>query len=71
MPKSRVLIVEDEILVSSVLADAIRDQGHDVVGPFTTKEAALSELGRGLPNAAVLDVKLADGLVWTREREGV
>jgi CheY-like chemotaxis protein len=53
----RVLIVEDEPELGSVLRDYVASRGHqaDVVG---SAEAALERLRTGWPHAIVLDVKL-------------
>lgn len=63
MPKPlegrRVLLVEDEFLIASDLAQLLRRQGAEVMGPASTVRSAL-ELLRNAPDpdAAVLDVNL-------------
>jgi DNA-binding response OmpR family regulator len=58
----RVLVVEDEALVSLMLEDVLESAGAVVVGPASTVKAALDLLGEGAIDCAVLDVKLEDGI---------
>jgi DNA-binding response OmpR family regulator len=58
----RILVVEDEALVSPMLADVLESAGAVVVGPASTVKAALDLLGEEAIDCAVLDVKLADGI---------
>jgi two-component system response regulator AtoC len=58
MAKSRVLVVDDEQLVRWSLAEAIRDDGLDVVEAATAAEAV--ERASGV-DAVLLDVTLPDG----------
>ncbi|CAO4136645.1 response regulator [Methylorubrum extorquens] len=54
----RVLIVEDESLIASYIADLVEDAGHDVVASVPTGEEALKHLARGGLDLALLDIKL-------------
>jgi DNA-binding response OmpR family regulator len=54
-----VLIVDDEILVSEALADAVRAQGHEVI-IANDGEEALALLSHVEPDAILLDVALKD-----------
>jgi CheY-like chemotaxis protein len=54
----RVLIVEDEYLVASYLADLVEDAGHEVAASVPTGEAALEHLTSGGLDLAILDIKL-------------
>jgi DNA-binding response OmpR family regulator len=58
----RVLVVEDEALISLMLADVLESAGAVVVGPASTVKAALDLLGEEAIDCAVLDVKLQDGV---------
>ena len=51
--------MDDEILVSEALADAVRAQGHDVI-IANDGEEALALLSHAEPNAILLDVALKD-----------
>jgi two-component system OmpR family response regulator len=55
----KVLIVDDEILVSEALADAVRAQGHEVIIANDAEEA-LALLSHLQPDAILLDVALKD-----------
>lgn len=55
----RVLIVEDEYLLASILQDAVEDLGAEVVGPFAKVQPALQAIAmEGPPDIALLDVNL-------------
>jgi CheY-like chemotaxis protein len=58
----RILIVEDEPLVAMLVADLLRDDGADVLGPAETIDVALTLLAdgavEGVPHVAVLDMNL-------------
>jgi len=57
-PGRRILIVEDEAMVSMLLEDMIADLGFELVGPASRIENAL-ELAREADfDAAILDVNL-------------
>ncbi|MFN3857330.1 MAG: response regulator [Caulobacter sp.] len=54
----KVLIVEDEIIVSMLLEDMLADFGCEVVGPANDVAAALELVRSATLDAAVLDVNL-------------
>jgi CheY-like chemotaxis protein len=56
-----VLIVEDEALVAAELAAAVRGAGGRVLGPVAGNREALALLACERPDAALLDLALADG----------
>ncbi len=53
-----ILLVEDEFLVSAMLADALEDEGAVVVGPAATLAEGLRLAETGGLDAAVLDWNL-------------
>jgi DNA-binding response OmpR family regulator len=57
---ARVLVLEDETLVSMMVEDMLLDLGCEVVGPFAKLEQALAFMdgGDGKLDAALLDVNL-------------
>lgn len=57
---ARVLVLEDETLVSMMVEDMLLDLGCEVVGPFAKLEQALAFIdgGDGKLDAALLDVNL-------------
>jgi CheY-like chemotaxis protein len=76
----RVLIVEDEILISMFLSDVLGDLGHTVVGTASSAHEALNIAAEQPSDLAFIDVGLSedggggDGLdaaLALRERHGV
>ena len=60
----RILIVEDETLVSMVIEEALKDLGCDIVGPAATRDRALA-LAKAEPlDGALLDVNLGGEPVY-------
>ena len=57
----RILVVEDEAMISLMLEDVLQSAGAVVIGPASTVKAALDLLGEEAIDCAVLDVKLQDG----------
>jgi len=55
------LIVEDEAIISMMLADGLEQAGHDVLGPIDKGSAVLEALAHLDPDMAILDTKLRDG----------
>ena len=56
----KVLVLEDETLVSMMVEDMLADLGCEVVGPFARLDSALAFVGEGEPaiDIALLDVNL-------------
>ncbi len=65
----RILIVEDEAVIGLVLADALTDEGHRIIGPFASQHEALDTLDYSRPDVAILDLTLQDGLCSGLARE--
>ena len=57
----RILVVEDEFLIAVDVQDALTEFGCTVVGPAATADQALRIIAEAPPDAAVLDVRLANG----------
>ncbi len=57
----RVLLVEDEVLISMMLEDKMRELGLGVAGVATTVMGGLQMLQETAPDLAVVEFKLADG----------
>lgn len=55
---SRVLVVDDEPLIASLVADWLIELGCEVVGPEHTAPAALRSATETRPHVALLDVSL-------------
>jgi DNA-binding NtrC family response regulator len=59
--KQRILVVEDQFVVSLTLAQILENQGFEVVGPAMSVSMARAILGQVGCDAAVLDVNLHNG----------
>lgn len=59
-----ILLMEDNPVLGLEVAFALEDEGADVRGPVARLEAGLETLADTVPDAAVLDVELADGEVF-------
>ncbi|MET0743680.1 MAG: response regulator [Microvirga sp.] len=57
----RCMVVEDEVLIALMIEDCLVDGGYGAVGPFRSGSEALAWLRTDTPEAAILDVSLADG----------
>ena len=57
----RILIVEDEALISMDLEFVLEDLGHEIVGVATTSEAAIQMAKEHKPDLAFVDIQLLDG----------
>lgn len=60
----RILIMEDEFIVALDLSDMMQDLGFAVEGPYATVADGARALENARPDAAILDVQLADGEVF-------
>ena len=56
--------MEDEFIVALDLSDMTQDLGFQVEGPYATVADGERALARSRPDAAILDVQLADGEVF-------
>jgi PAS domain S-box-containing protein len=61
----RVLLVEDEALVAMMIQETLAEFGFEVLGPVSTASEALAAARERSIDAAVLDINLGDGLVYT------
>ncbi len=59
--KCTVLLVEDESLVAMEIADAVRELGHDVVGPISELHKAVTAAGDESLCCAILDINIRGG----------
>ena len=71
----RILVVEDDYYSATDTTRALRGAGAEVLGPCPTEGAALAEIMKGAPSAAVLDINLGPGasfkLADTLKRGGI
>ena len=62
---AKILIVDDEPLITAMLEDWLSELGHDVVGPAHNLAKAL-ELAKSEIDAAIVDVSLGKDNISTR-----
>jgi DNA-binding response OmpR family regulator len=58
---SKILVVEDQFLIADCIATSMKAAGATVIGPAGTARDALALIEHDRPDAAVVDVVLADG----------
>ena len=63
--KPRVLLVEDEALVAMMIQETLAEFGFQVIGPVSTASEALASARDSRFDAAVLDINLGDGMVYS------
>lgn len=60
----RILVVEDEWLIASVIEEVLQNLGCVVVGPVSRLDAALQRAKDEMLDAAILDVSIRGGEVY-------
>ena len=63
-PHCRVLVVEDEAMIAMLVEDMILEFGSEVVGPASKIEEALVLAREADLDAAILDVKVGEAVVF-------
>jgi len=63
-PKHRILVVEDEAMVSMLLEDMVLDCGCEIIGPVAKFDRALEVAREGEFDIAVLDLNLSGTLSY-------
>jgi two-component system, response regulator PdtaR len=58
---TKVLVVEDELIVAEAIARVLDDAGYEVVGTVGNAAGALKEAARRRPDLVLMDIRLADG----------
>ncbi|WP_271606037.1 response regulator [Bradyrhizobium sp. CCBAU 11434] len=61
MKALRVLVVEDEILIGMLLADALGAMGYEVCAIEATETGAVAAAARCNPDLMIVDARLRDG----------
>jgi CheY-like chemotaxis protein len=64
LASKRVLVIEDELLISMLIEDILMDQDCTIVGPFTNLSDALQAAHREMVDIALLDVNLRGEMVY-------
>ncbi len=57
----RVLIVEDDFFVGSLVEDQLKEDGHEVVGRVSSASAARGLVAESQPDLMLVDIHLDDG----------
>lgn len=57
---ARILVLDDEALIAMMLADWLEELGHETIGPAYSVPEALQLIEQQLPDAAILDVNVAN-----------
>lgn len=65
----RVLVVEDEFLISQEISQTLRDAGCEIVGPVPFVDDARELVKNDTPDGAVLDVNLHGELIFSFAEE--
>ncbi len=61
---NRLLLVEDEALVASMMTEALNEIGFEIIGPFGRMDYQLGAAVSGEIDAAILDVNIGGELVY-------
>jgi len=64
----RILIAEDEMIVAHDLCETVEEAGFQVEGPHQGITSAMRAFQKEKPDAAILDVELSDGNVFSFAR---
>lgn len=64
----KILIAEDEMIVAYDLCETVEEAGFEVEGPHSGISSAMLAFQKEKPDAAILDVELADGNVFSFAR---
>jgi DNA-binding NtrC family response regulator len=57
----RILLVEDDAIIGALLADVLKDMGHDVCAIGVTEEAAVTAATHYRPELVIADARLGSG----------
>jgi DNA-binding response OmpR family regulator len=60
----RIALVEDEFMIAEELAEILRDEGAEVLGPFSNLPKALEMAGLERIDVALLDVNLGGSPIY-------
>lgn len=70
LPRLRVLVVENELLLRLVVEEMLVDLGHEIVGWAASAQGAIAEAERTRPDIVLMDIQLdggGDGIEAARE----
>ena len=60
MLNSKILIVEDEIIIAEYLKQRLEDLGHNIVGITAKGEEAITIIGETIPDLIIMDIILKE-----------
>lgn len=61
LPVPRILVVDDEPLISMMVEDWLTELGHEVVGPVLSVADGIEFAKAAALDGAILDIRLSDG----------
>jgi CheY-like chemotaxis protein len=61
MKTLRILVVEDDFWIGTLLAEMLEEMGHDVISVEATEADAVAAAIRCKPDLMIVDVRLGDG----------
>ena len=61
MQSLRVMVVEDEPIIGTLLAEVLRELGHQVIAIEATEEGAVSAAAATRPDLMIVDARLRHG----------
>jgi DNA-binding response OmpR family regulator len=67
--RQRVLVAEDNALISMLVVEGLIDHGYRCVGSFSRSSDAIASVTKDNPDLAVVDIGLADGKCSELARE--
>ena len=62
--KGRILVVEDEAIISMVIEDMLEELGYDIVGPASRLDHALTQALQADIDVGLLDINVKGGVVF-------
>jgi DNA-binding response OmpR family regulator len=69
MKALRILVMEDDIMIGTLLADVLQEMGHDVCAIESTEDDAVAAAKRCKPDMMIVDARLGNGSGISAVRE--
>jgi DNA-binding NarL/FixJ family response regulator len=70
MVKPRILVVEDDAIVTAYLERALQQMQYEIIALLATGEAAVEQARVRRPDVVLMDIKLAGKLTGLKRRNG-
>ncbi|WP_022681727.1 response regulator [Sphingobium bisphenolivorans] len=61
MSAERILVVEDDPILASIIAELLTDADYEVDGPYASLSDGVAALASDFPDGAVLEIRLGGG----------